>query len=229
MLKRLQFVYLIGLLLTILLNAKESLPQTAPPDGLRKHTPSLHAFTNGVIVPAPGKKIEHGTLLIREGVIISVGKGIKIPKDAQVWDLKGMRVYPGFIESYSTIGMPKVIKDNKEENNQLPITTHQLPVRGSSHWNPAVQSHVKGAELFKPDTIHSKKLRAMGFTSALAVPTKGIFKGTSVLVSLGDGNANELILKPEVAHHIAPISIGSDVVGNFWFQYKLPTTSLPFP
>jgi imidazolonepropionase-like amidohydrolase len=207
MLKRLKFVFPLGLILTILLNANESLPQTVPPEGLREHTPSLHVFTNGLIVPAPGKEIEQGTLIIREGIILSIGKGIKVPKDAQVWDLKGMRVYPGFIESYSGIGMPKDSKPNEVKDSSLHTPHSELQIRGSLHWNPAVQSHVKGSELFTPDTIQSKKLRAMGFTSALAVPTKGIFKGTSALVSLGDGNANELILIPEVAHHIAPIPI----------------------
>ncbi|MCH7760454.1 amidohydrolase family protein [candidate division TA06 bacterium] len=192
-----------GLLFALLLFVPEAEPQTAPPEGLRKNTPTVHAFVNGRIITAPGKVIEKGSLVIREGIIEAVGKKVKIPEDARVWDLKGMSVYPGLIESYSEIGMPKKPKPEKRDEPQSRVTSHESPVRGASYWNPTVQAHHKGAELFMPDTSEAKKLRSQGFTTALAVPTNGIFKGTSVLVNLGEGKANELIVKSQVAHHIA--------------------------
>ncbi|HXI03456.1 MAG TPA: amidohydrolase family protein [Candidatus Saccharimonadales bacterium] len=43
----------------------------------------------------------------------------------------------------------------------------------------------------------------MGFTSALVVPEEGIFRGTSVLVTTGDGAAPGLIVRSDVAQGIA--------------------------
>ena len=158
-----------GLLLLLLLVPRETRTQTAPPEGLRKHTPTVHAVVKGRIVIEPEKVIEKGSLVIREGIIEAVGKKTKIPKDARVWDLKGMWVYPGLIESYSEIGMPKK-PERKKDEPQSPITSHPSPVRGAPYWNPGVQAHKNGAELFMPDTIEARKLRSQGFTTALAVP-----------------------------------------------------------
>jgi hypothetical protein len=62
-----------ALFLIVLLFANASHAQTTPPDGIRKNTPTVHAFTNARIVQSPGKVIEKGTLVIRDGVISSVG------------------------------------------------------------------------------------------------------------------------------------------------------------
>ena len=47
--------------------------QVAPAVGIRQNTPAVHAFTNARIVTAPGKVIESGTLVIRDGIIERVG------------------------------------------------------------------------------------------------------------------------------------------------------------
>ena len=46
------------------------------------------------------KTIENGTIVIRDGLIKSVGERIKIPNQATIIDLKGKHVYAGFIESW---------------------------------------------------------------------------------------------------------------------------------
>src|SRR5256884_4156978 len=83
---------------------------TAPKQGIRENDPRLHALTNARIVAAPGKIIEKGTILIRDGVIVDVGSGVKIPAEARVWDLAGKTVYAGFIDAYSRLGLPETLK-----------------------------------------------------------------------------------------------------------------------
>src|SRR5437016_12675609 len=73
------------------------LGQIRPVAGIRQNTPAVHAFTNARIVTAPGKVIEKGTLVIRNGVITAVGASAAIPADARVWDMSGMTLYPGLI------------------------------------------------------------------------------------------------------------------------------------
>ena len=185
------------------LSASATFSQTTPPEGIRKQTPSVHAFTNCKIIPSPGKGLEKGILVIRDGIIEAVGKEGKIPEDARVWDLRGMWIYPGFIESYSELGMPREPEPKKESDSQFPITSYQLPVRGAPHWNPNVLPHQEGIELFFPDTNRAKSMREQGFTSSLSVPAKGIFKGMSLLVNLGEGKASELVVQPRVAQHLS--------------------------
>ena len=49
--------------------------------------------------------IEKGTILIEDKKIKAVGKGIKIPKEAEVIDAKGFVVMPGLVEAHCHIGI----------------------------------------------------------------------------------------------------------------------------
>src|SRR5437773_1203941 len=80
---------------------------TAPKQGLRENNPRVHALTNARIITAPGKTIEKGTVLIKDGLIVDVGASVNVPKDARVWDLNGKTIYPGFIDAYSRLDLPE--------------------------------------------------------------------------------------------------------------------------
>src|SRR5438270_239691 len=87
---------------------------TAPKQGIRENDPRLHALTNARIVTAPGKTIEKGTILIRDGVIVAAGADVKVPADARGWDLAGRTIYTGFIDVYrdSLMGSIALIRQN---------------------------------------------------------------------------------------------------------------------
>src|SRR5687767_3900888 len=84
-------------------------PPTAPVDGLREHTPSSYALINVRIVPEPGKVIEKGTIVLKEGVIVAVGADAVVPADARLVDLPGKTVYAGFIDPFTEMAvLPQV-------------------------------------------------------------------------------------------------------------------------
>ncbi len=174
---------------------------TTPAEGIRKNTPAVHALTNARIVQAPGKVIEKGTLVIRDGVIQAVGANAEVPADARVWDMKGQTLYPGLIDAYSDYGLPKAPKPSPPGEGEQPRPRSE-PGRGADYWNEMMVAQNDAADLFSPDAKAAEKLRAQGFTTALIVPQRGIIKGKSALVNLGDGKANELLLRSGVAHHI---------------------------
>src|SRR2546430_10254226 len=78
---------------------------TVPKQGIRENDPRVHALTNARIVSAPGKTIEKGTVLIRDGLIVEVGPDVKVPAEARVWDLAGQAIFPGFIDAYSRLDL----------------------------------------------------------------------------------------------------------------------------
>ena len=47
-------------------------PSTVPPNGLRDNTPACHARSVRIVV-SPGKTIEKGTIVVRDGKIVAVG------------------------------------------------------------------------------------------------------------------------------------------------------------
>src|ERR1700733_5520753 len=68
--------------------------------------PSTVAIRNAKIVTVSGPVIAKGTVILKHGLIDAVGENVAVPADAWVVDGEGMTVYPGLIDSLSTVGIP---------------------------------------------------------------------------------------------------------------------------
>jgi imidazolonepropionase-like amidohydrolase len=200
-----------GLLASLFL-AASSLAQlsTIPKQGIRENDPRLHALINARIVAAPGKTIEKGTVLIRDGLIVEAGADVKVPPEARVWDLAGKTIYPGFIDSYSRLDLPETLQPepvridvDPDDPNAKPKETPREHAKGMRSWNPRVTPERKAADYLNLDKKATRKLRDLGFTSALVVPGRGIFRGSSALINLQEADVDSLIVVPLVAQHIA--------------------------
>ena len=66
-----------------------------------------YAITNATIVQGPGRKIEKGTVVMKDGLITAVGAGVVIPPEAIVIKADSMFVYAGFIDGLSRTGVTK--------------------------------------------------------------------------------------------------------------------------
>lgn len=185
----------------LFLNAVGVYSQTTPPEGIRKNTPAVHALTNARIVQAPGKVITNGTLVIRDGIIQAVGS-VTGPPDARVWDMKGMTIYPGLIDAYSDYGMPKPPRPQQPGSDDQQSPQRPPEERGTTHWNDFVLSNKNASDLFAPDPKAAEKLRSQGIATVLSVPTMGVFKGTSALINVREGKPSDVIVQPNVTHHI---------------------------
>ncbi len=93
-------------ILLILSTTHAAAQETGPTAGMRNNTPRVHALTNVRIVQAPGRTVDRGTVILRDGVIESVGASVKVPADAQLWDYTGHTLYAGMIEMFSKVGTP---------------------------------------------------------------------------------------------------------------------------
>ena len=141
--------------------------QVGPAKALHRNPPRAWALTNATIYAAPGKTIEDGTVVMRDGIITGVGAKVKIPKQATIIDMDGKHIYAGFIESW--LDVKTVKKDTSLQAN----------------WNSNMRAYLKGADLFHPKEKSLKELHGLGFTTAHVTPKGGIFQGSSGLVQLG--------------------------------------------
>src|SRR6266849_6068555 len=66
------------------------------------------AITNGKVYPVSGAPISNGTVLIRNGVIVTVGAGVPVPADAIKIDATGRVVTPGLINSVTELGVIEI-------------------------------------------------------------------------------------------------------------------------
>src|SRR3954464_1036800 len=93
---------------------------TVPKQGIRENDPRVHALTNARIVTAPGKTIEKGTVLIRDGLILEVGPDVKVRGGARVWGLAEKRLYPGFIDPSGRLDLPETLKPDPPRSDTDP-------------------------------------------------------------------------------------------------------------
>src|SRR5580693_5992626 len=75
----------------------------------QKKLPESGSFMlrGGTIHTISGPVIENGSVLIRNGKIVGVGRNLSAPEGTQIIDLEGKQVYPGMIDSASTMGLRK--------------------------------------------------------------------------------------------------------------------------
>ncbi len=75
-----------------------------------------YAITNASIIQGPGRKIDKGVVIIKDGLILSVGKDIVVPPEALVIKGDSLFVYAGFIDGLSRAG---VIKPKEEQRERV--------------------------------------------------------------------------------------------------------------
>ena len=135
-----------GLLFASLLQAQE----TFPVNGIADKRNACFAFTNATIVKDGQNTITNGTLIIREGKIVSVGAGVAIPKDAVVIDCKDKYIYPSFIDIYTDYGIPQPQRQGGPGSAADFFRTQQITSnqKGAFGWNQALKADVHAIRLF---------------------------------------------------------------------------------
>ena len=159
-----------------------------PPNGPRANPPRVHALINARIIVRPGEVVESGVIVVRDGVIESVGASslTNLPADARVWDLKGQTVHAGFIDAAVPVALPG-----------------NRPPSAGRHWNSRVHPEVSALDNGGPEASVAKSLRGMGFTAAMLVPNAGVFRGQAAIVSLAEEASDRVVYEahgPQVVH-----------------------------
>lgn len=146
------------------------------------------AITNVNIVQAPGRKIDMGTVVLKDGLIISVGKNIAIPADAIIVKADSLYMYAGFIDGLSRVG---VTKPKEESQGQQPLPKD----RGNPKPEEAgITPQVDVRSSLNPLDKSVEELRSVGFTTAHVVPYGGMMPGTGSIILLGGKSADEMVL-----------------------------------
>lgn len=176
---------------------------TSPIEGIEARTPTFLAFTHARLEVKPGQTIEDGSLVVRDGVIVSVSAGHAVPAGAYEVDLGGKTVFAGFIDPLSDYGQPPEPK-SEEQSSREEGPSSPPPQPGARHWNSKIHPERDLAVALKPDEKKAALLRKLGYTDVLSAPEHGILRGQSAVVTLADTTRlNDALLKPQVAQHAA--------------------------
>ena len=173
----------ITLLFSIVINAQDYFPKN---DGVVFKNTNYTAITNAKIYITPTQVIDNGTLLIKDGKVVSSGTDITIPKNTNIIDVKGKSVYPSFIDMYSTFGI------KKPERQRRGFGSAQYDAsRTGYYWNDHVMPEKNSANHFKYDSKSASELLKAGFGVVNTHMEDGIIRGNGVLVALNDDEGNE--------------------------------------
>src|ERR1039457_234300 len=113
---------------------------------------------NADVYPVNSAPVKGISLLIQDGKILDMGAKIVAPKGAMVLDVKGLRVYPGMIDSATDLGLEE-IESIRETNDTGEIGDFMPQLRALSAVNP--------------DSEHFGVVRVNGITGAVTFPSLG--------------------------------------------------------
>ena len=158
------------------------------------------AIVGGMVHVGDGTVLEGATVVLRDGLVVSVEPGGEAPADAGRVDAAGKHVYPGFITALSDLGLgggaPAAGRRGGGagggENAPPP------PSRGPEDRPDTFSWRLAADELRAADERIAARRKA-GFTSAVTAPRDGIVGGRAAFLNLAGDDPRDLVLAPDVA------------------------------
>lgn len=145
------------------------------------------AIRNATIYPVTAAPIPNGTIVFANGLITAVGANVTIPAGATVIDGTGLSVYPGLIDSGTTVGLTEI--------SSVPGTND---VSELGDINP----NARAAVALNPHSNLIDVTRVNGITTVVTEPGGGIVSGQSALINLSGWTPQEMVVKSPLAMHI---------------------------
>jgi imidazolonepropionase-like amidohydrolase len=153
----------------------------------RQQKPVL--LRNATVVTVSGPALENADVLFVEGRITQVGPGVAAPAGAEIIELKGRRIYPGFVAANTHLGLAEIASIRATVDS---VETGAI--------NPDVRAQVA----INPDSELLPVARSNGILTALVVPavSPNLIAGLSALIRLDGWTWEDLTLRPMVALHV---------------------------
>ena len=180
--------------------------------------PRTFAIRNAKVVTVSGPVLAKATVVVRDGLIEAVGEAAPIPAGAWIIDGEGMTVYPGLIDSLSTVGIPSLAAPPAGRGGRAPTTVAPPPtpapgpattpaptppVRGPED-RPATTSWLLAADEIDPSDHRIESVRSAGFTTTVTFPARGIFGGQGSILDLAAvEHPGDMVVVPAVGLYIA--------------------------
>ena len=181
--------YLLTLLLLLVMSSISFAQETLSP------VTKTFAIKDAHIIQKPGQIIEHGTIIIQNGLIHSVGKNIPIPANAKVLAADSMFVYAGFIDGISHTGIPQP-EAKKGESGR---SRRQKGDANPSYEKAGIQPQLQVRDLLNPKDKSIDAMRQLGYTAAHVVPRGKMLPGGGSLLLLNGQEADNFIYSDNVS------------------------------
>ncbi|MDF1695076.1 MAG: amidohydrolase family protein [Saprospiraceae bacterium] len=152
-----------------------------------KEVTNTYYIKNAFVVQKPGMVLPNTSVLIKDGLIQSVGPNVEIPFDAKVIDADSMYVYAGFIDACSHAGIKE-----EEKKDRPRVKNPGNPPKKLAGITP--QKTVREAIGEKLDKSMAE-LRDLGFGFVHVVPRGRMLPGQGSILTTGSGATDETLVK----------------------------------
>ena len=157
-----------------------------------------YAITNATIVTVTQGTINNGTLVIDGESISAIGANVSVPSGAVVIDGTGLMVYPGMINTNTSLGLTEIggVTQTQDQNE-----------------TGAYNTFIRASQGVNPNTIMKGIARWNGITTVITSPRnqgQGVFAGHEVLLNLNGWTVDEMTVRDPVAMQMTfPAAIAS--------------------
>ncbi|OLB21812.1 MAG: amidohydrolase, partial [Acidobacteriales bacterium 13_2_20CM_55_8] len=157
--------------------------------------------------------IENGVLVMEGGKIAALGtaNSVTIPRNAPVIDVTGMTVYPGLIDSETSLGLTEISAE-PSTNDQVETSDEIMP-------------HMHVYDAFHAESELIPVTRINGVTNAIVAPdSRDTLPGQDSFIQLDGNSALEMLLVRDIA---MPLNFTGDQRRNeSWEKRKFPSTRM---
>ncbi|HHY06280.1 MAG TPA: amidohydrolase [Clostridia bacterium] len=168
------------------------------------------ALINGHIYTMAGSVLEKGTLLWEKGKITAVGEKETLPPDAEVIDLQGKTVVPGFVDAHTHLGILEEIY--QEEGDDLNEFTEPLT------------PEMRALDAVNPLDIAFRDAVCGGITTVMTGPgSANVLGGTNLVLKTAGNSLEKMVLLPQSGLKTA---FGENPKRVFSEQKKIPCTRM---
>jgi imidazolonepropionase-like amidohydrolase len=146
------------------------------------------ALKGGKLLTISHGAIDNGVVVMQGGKISALGaaSSVKIPKDARVIDVTGMTVYPGLIDSETSLGLTEISAEDMT-NDRIELSDEIMP-------------HMHVYDAFHAESELSPVTRLNGITNAIVAPdSEDTLPGQDSFVQLAGRSAAEMLLVRDIA------------------------------
>ena len=165
-------------------------------------TRAVIAIQDARVVTVSGEELPKATIVMRNGLIAEVGVAVNVPAGAWIINGSGLTVYPGFIDTLSTWGLPTPPKGGNPSPTPPAATTPEPKARGPED-RPQTFSFERAADLVTPADSRIEAARAAGFTTAATYPNRGIFHGLGAMIDLAGERGRDMVLIQPIGQQIS--------------------------
>jgi imidazolonepropionase-like amidohydrolase len=171
-----------------------------------------YAIVGARVMPVSGPVLDRATIVMRGGLIESVGAGVAVPPGARVIEGVGLTLTPGLIDGFGGVGLPAA-----SPRPSPGPATREAPAAALAPQRLALE-RVRAADALKA--------RDGGVTTVLVIPPEGVLPGRSVLLNLSGEEADGMVLRQPAALHVHMATLANRYPGSLMGTMALLRQSL---